>query len=246
MIIKRIFFFVLIAITLRTIAGADLPASSEAEAFLRNIKGSLISFTGNEMILDVINQNPPETPLPDRVKHFKRFMVIVPENTNAALELDSARFALYEENRKIEEVKKGDKRPYKIPDIKELITYKQSGVFRSWNLASIDVLVAQPIMVDKTNRMLRLMEANFRIRFSESQAIEAPVMEPDPLAEDVLTAIALNPQCMASYRLCATPKPEEFESFQSCEAGERCLDLRAGSEIDCVSRRSLWCKQPGT
>ena len=212
---NRILYLLLLLMSPGVIARAEMPASSEAAAFLRNIKGHPISFSGDELNIRITNENPPGILIPDRAKHFKRFFIIVPENKNATVELKSAGFTLYEDDRKIEEVQKGEESPYKIPDVQELVMYKPSGVFRSWNLASMDILVSKPVQTDKNNRMLCLAQADLRISFSESQAIEVPIMEPDPLGENLLSAITLNPQCMASYRLSAAPKPEEFAPYKS-------------------------------
>ena len=212
---NRACVLLLLLMSLGMMAGAELPASSAAVEFLKNIKGQLIAFTGDEFTFRITNDNPPETPPPGRMKYFKRFLAIVPENKNATAELISAKFTLYEDNRKIEEVEKDAQRPYKIPNIEELVQYNPVGIFRSWKLANMNILAAQPVQTDKNNQILWLTQADVRIRFSESQAIAVPIQEPDALAENFLSAITLNPQCMASYRVSAAPKPEEFEPYKS-------------------------------
>ena len=76
---NRILYLLLLLMSPGVIARAEMPASSEAAAFLRNIKGHPISFSGDELNIRITNENPPGILIPDRAKHFKRFFIIVPE-----------------------------------------------------------------------------------------------------------------------------------------------------------------------
>ncbi len=207
-------FFVLFFLFIST-GTADAKVLSEGVVYLKNVKGSLRDFSPSSLSLSVVNENPEATPIEKRVKLTKDFFIIIPTANKPVIEDGSAVFALYDSNRKVEEVKWGDRRSYKIPPIGEVVQYKSYGVFRSWRLARLEVMVSSPLPSSKT-KMLRLLRLNFRVSFSGSRTTRKDASMPDdPLAEDVLNALILNPECMAPYRIKKSPPASELALYKS-------------------------------
>ncbi|MCX6999024.1 MAG: C25 family cysteine peptidase [Candidatus Sumerlaeota bacterium] len=218
--------FILTLLFLKVHLAAELPTTPEETTYQKNIQARILSYTAEEMHILVTNNNTPDHTIPDNLKQKKKIIIIIPENTNATIAVESALFGFYEKNFKIEEAKWGELKSYKLPEAGDLVIYETYGIFRSWRLASLEILTVNPIPT-MAERNIRLLELKLHIRFTgappindkEIMAHDAPSLKlrrvSDPLAENVLKGITVNPECMTAYHLNALPDNREFAPYRA-------------------------------
>jgi hypothetical protein len=183
--------------------------SSETANFISNFKGSILSFSKDELAVSIVNGNPEDAPLSENIKHYAEFLIIVPDHKAFSLVPGSPKTLIYMENHR------SDTPPAdsEVPPFEEWVAYKDLGIFRSWKLAQLKVMVAKPVSSeDKT--VLRLDRLDFRVKFSESGALDSPDSFPlDALANNLFKTMVLNPDCESLYRLRDVPDMAEYEPY---------------------------------
>ncbi|HOE63180.1 MAG TPA: C25 family cysteine peptidase [Candidatus Sumerlaeota bacterium] len=194
---------------------AAMPATSEEAAYQNNIKGHIVSFSENEIVLSVVNEIPEGNPPPENVKQKKRFLLIIPENSGVTMEVLSAGFARFEKNILVEEAKWGEKKSYNLPEKNEILTYEPYGIFRSWKMASLEITTVFP-MTSAQDLNLRLTNISISIRFTNPAISDANFS--DPLGENLLKSAVLNYECRKMWRLAPPELEQEFAPYQSFAA----------------------------
>jgi len=193
---------------------ADLPTTPEEATYQKNINAKVLSYTAEDMDILVTNNNTPDHTVPENLKQKKKIFIIVPENKNATIEVEYGLFGLYEKNVKIDEAKWGETKTFKLPAVGDLVVYETYGIFRSWRLSSLEILTVTPLST-MPERNIRLLKLNLHIHFIGAPPInDKDIKTNDPLAEDILKGITVNPECMADYRLNALPDNREFAPYR--------------------------------
>ena len=201
--------FILILLALGSQGFSQHNNSPETKNYIKRFKGVIRSFSKDELLVSVINENPEDAPLPEYIKHYAEFLIIVPDHYKASQVLDSVTADMYLNDRKSDTTIPDSQNP----PFPEWVAYKDIGIFRSHRLAQLKVMVAKPLST-KNKSSLRLNRIDFRVKFSKSGATENPEpFPPDPMATGLLQSLVLNPECESLYRLTRAPDLNEFEPY---------------------------------
>ena len=182
-------------------ASAIEKTENAAEAnYLDGIQGQFRSFDRNELAISIYNYNPRNLFISNRIKHDKMFFIIVPPNSGMNMTGENARFHITKNNEILEEVTWDKPAKWNLPDVKSLIKYKEYGIFRSWKLASLEVLFDKPL---QNGENLILAQLDLTLKFQNSLGSDPGEREQveDPLGMRILSALTLNPFSMHDWRI---------------------------------------------